>query len=246
MRSDERYMVARIFLLEEKKVITKYSMKNGSIGREEMIYSNKRNHEPISPNNNYYETQHEMMNAEKTAVAALRIINQEMTDLVRMRKREEDILRVDFSLKDDANSAGVEKIVEPKFIADDEARQQHLDYLSPFLLHVEDIENISKEETAQIKNACLATCKDRLLQRADIMQNRLHEESLKLAEIQAKYQQDNDKTEKNKEAFEKASSELTFRIKILEKRLQDHEDTSVEKYKVRISLYFILNKCTCG
>jgi hypothetical protein len=238
--TNERHIAARIFLLVEKSVITEYFKYDGGIEREIITYSNERNQESSSPGKNcYYENQQKVMNAEKTTVAALRIINQEITDLVRMRKREEDVLRVDFSKKDDCNSINIEKAPIPELRQEKDTTFHHLQYLSPFLLHVEDIENITKEEAIQIKDAALATCKERLLQRADIIQNRLHEESIKLVDVQAKYQRDIEKTNETKKSFENASSKLTFRIKILEKRLQDHEDVSVEKYKVRIYIKYL-------
>ena len=181
------------------------------------------------------------MNAEKVTVTTLRGIIHEITDLVRMRKREEDVVRVDFTLKDDNGSSRAEMSAVPDSGGVDNKLPKHMEYLAPFLLHVKDLRNITREEALCINDACLTTCKERLLQRADIMQNRLNEENTRLSEIQAKYQQNSNKSEETKKEFEESSSKITFRIKILEKRLRDHEDTSIEKYKVRIQIRFIFN-----
>lgn len=230
---NERKIASRFFNLEDKCLITEYLKKDEGIGREVVTQSKKRSHRSSSST----QDTHDVMNAEKATIAALRSVMQEMVDLVRMRKREEDVFRIDYSRKEDYKPTSIPNVEqqETSKAKRDEIRPQHLHYLTPFLLHVKDDKNITTEEAIQIKNACLETCKERLCQRADIIQHRLNEESARLTTLQDDYQLNPVKSESAKDDFIKTSSELTFRIKILEKRLHDHEESSVEKYKVRYS-----------
>ena len=228
-KGNEQGIASKFFSLEEKCLTTEYLRSDEGVERTVVIKSKKRTLNSHSAQDN-----HDVMNAEKATIAALRLVMQEMTDLVRMRKREENVFRKDYSRKEDhtlvsrSTSDQNESKAQRK-----KTRPQHMNYLAPFLLHVKDEDNIKTEEALQIKNACLATFKERLLQRADIMQHRLNEESSKLTSIQEDYQVNPDKNDATKNEFIQSSSELTFRIKILEKRLHDHEESSVEKYKVR-------------
>ncbi len=215
-------------------------MQDEGLEREVVTLSKKTTERPNAAQDN-----HELMNEEKSTIAALRSIVQEMIDLVRMRKREEDVLRVDYSRKDDYTSTTGSSAKQQDNINSQKkkVRPKHLNYLSPYLLHVSDEHNITRKEAIQIKTACLAICKERLLQRADIMQHRLNEEGSKLARIQEEYRRNPDKNEQIKSDFIKACEDLTFRIKVLEKRLQDHEELAVNKYKVSHSNQISLLLC---
>lgn len=152
-----------------------------------------------------------------------------------MRKREEDSLRVDFTLKDENASTSVETpVVADSRLENGDDLPIDLEYLAPFILTGKDIESLTDQEAEQVYDACLSTCRDRLLQRASIIQNRLKEETAKLDDIQSKFEEDTSKTGASKEAFERATKDLMFRIQVLKKRLKDHEELSVQKYKVWI------------
>lgn len=229
IKGNEQGIASKCFDLEEKCLATEYLRSDEGVERTVVIKSKKR-----SLNSHSAQDNHDVMNAEKATIAALRLVMQEMTDLVRMRRREEDVFRTDYLRKEDHTSVSRSTIDQNETKAQKKKkRPQHLNYLAPFLLHVKDEDNITREEAIEIKNACLSTCKERLLQRADIMQHRLNEESSKLTRIQEDYQVNPDRNDVTKHEFIRSSSELTFRIKILEKRLHDHEENSVEKYKVR-------------
>ena len=89
-----------------------------------------------------------------------------------------------------------------------------------------------KREAQRARDACLKSLKDRLLERANIIQTRLNEENAKLAKRQATFQRnqrDNDPSAE--EEFEKFCSEAMFRIQILEQRLVNHEETALKKYQ---------------
>ena len=72
--------------------------------------------------------------------------------------------------------------------------------------------------------------KERLLERANIIQRRLDEENTTLAKKQAAFQRSREHLEGADEAFEAFCSKAMFRIQILEQRLARHEETALQKY----------------
>ena len=73
--------------------------------------------------------------------------------------------------------------------------------------------------------------KERLLDRAKIIQSRLDAENSSLAKKQAAFQRSQrDHDQAGDEEFERFCSETMFRIQILEQRLSRHEDTAMQKY----------------
>ena len=90
---------------------------------------------------------------------------------------------------------------------------------------------ISKDEAAKARESCLRALKDRLLERANIIQTRLDEENSALAKRQAAFQRSQrDHDQGGDEEFERFCSETMFRIQILEQRLTRHEETALQKY----------------
>lgn len=70
----------------------------------------------------------------------------------------------------------------------------------------------------------------RLLERANIIQTRLNEETAALSKIQANFQRSQQSSDENVEEYERYCSEALFRIGILESRLASHEDSALKKY----------------
>eukprot|EP00953_Heterococcus_sp_UTEX-ZZ885_P009290 5491-Heterococcus_DN1.PRE.2 len=116
----------------------------------------------------------------------------------------------------------------------DTTSHYHMDYLTPFIQLIAsaaDHTNLTKEESVRARDACLRALKDRLLERANIINTRLNEENALLSKRQAAFQRnqrDNDNADED--AFEKFCAESMFRIQILEQRLVQHEETALKKY----------------
>eukprot|EP00640_Fibrocapsa_japonica_P007581 CAMPEP_0113937326 /NCGR_PEP_ID=MMETSP1339-20121228/3971_1 /TAXON_ID=94617 /ORGANISM="Fibrocapsa japonica" /LENGTH=145 /DNA_ID=CAMNT_0000940045 /DNA_START=54 /DNA_END=491 /DNA_ORIENTATION=- /assembly_acc=CAM_ASM_000762 len=118
-------------------------------------------------------------------------------------------------------------------LADEEDQTDHrmVDYLTPFLQSVPDPRHLTREEAQKARDSCLKALKDRLLERANIIQNRLAEENAKLAKEQATFQRNQrDTDQRAEEEFQKICSEAMFRIQILERRLVQHEEQALAKY----------------
>ena len=81
------------------------------------------------------------------------------------------------------------------------------------------------------RDSCLRALKERLLERANIIQTRLDEENSLLAKKQAAFQRSQrDHDQGGDEEFERFCGEAMFRIQILEQRLARHEETALQKY----------------
>jgi hypothetical protein len=104
------------------------------------------------------------------------------------------------------------------------------DYLSPFLRNVQDMNALSKEEALAIRQACLDALKARLVERANIIQTKLHEENAKLGRKQELFQRSQREGDFSTEEYEKYCTEAMFRIQILEQRLAAHEEAALRKF----------------
>jgi len=89
---------------------------------------------------------------------------------------------------------------------------------------------LTKEEALEIRQACLDALKARLVERANIIQTRLHEENAKLARKQEQFQRSQREGDLSTEEYEKYCTEAMFRIQILEQRLAAHEEAAVRKF----------------
>ncbi len=83
----------------------------------------------------------------------------------------------------------------------------------------------------QVREKCLRALKDRLIERANIIQARLDEDTANLSKRQAAFNRDRDQmSQEEEEEYERAVEESMFRIHILEKRLKRHEEQALHKY----------------
>jgi hypothetical protein len=116
-----------------------------------------------------------------------------------------------------------------------------VDYLTPFLVGGglsgkaggRGASALPREEAQKVRDACLKSLKERLLERANIIQNRLNEENAKLSKRQATFQRNaaRDGDPAAEEEFERFCSDAMFTIGILEQRLVSHEESALKKYQ---------------
>ena len=107
------------------------------------------------------------------------------------------------------------------------------DYLTPFLPTPIPVDGppCSKDEAFTARDNCLKALKERLVERANIVQSRLDEENAALSKRQAAFQRNRDHMEPADEAeYERYCQEAMFRIQILEQRLDRHTELSLKKY----------------
>jgi len=94
---------------------------------------------------------------------------------------------------------------------------------------------LSKDEAQKAADNCLNALKKRLVERASIIQRRLDSENEKLSKRQALFQRSRDASESVDDEYERFCQEAMFRIQILEKRFQKHEETAFQKYEEMIA-----------
>jgi hypothetical protein len=108
------------------------------------------------------------------------------------------------------------------------------DYLAPYLPKHAKNQALKKLEAQKAKDACLKALKDRLIDRAHIIETRLEEEQAALTKRQVGYQrQDNkgDKGDSESEEYERYVNEAQFKIQILKQRRDRHEELAKQKFK---------------
>ena len=113
------------------------------------------------------------------------------------------------------------------------ASQVPHDYLTPFLPHPVGTDGppLAKDDAFQARDGCLKALKERLVERANIVQSRLDEENAALSKRQAAFQRNRDHMDPSDEAeYERYCQEAMFRIQILEQRLDRHTELSLQKY----------------
>lgn len=155
----------------------------------------------------------EALIAERESISSVVSTHEDMLHLCRVRCNEErKWLMQHTEAPTSSISLEVPKGVEEGSEAKPNTEQQPRDYLEPFLIGVHDVDNISPEEAERIKEACLDSLKDRLLQRAQIMQSKLEE--VRMIE----------------ESRDSLDDEAASRIRIWEQRLEQHEARSLDKF----------------
>jgi hypothetical protein len=117
--------------------------------------------------------------------------------------------------------------------AEGEEKEFHrVDYLSPFLAQYGNgTKPLTKRQAMTAKDECLATLKERLLERANIIQKHLDTENQKLQQRRQLFKrQTGSGAVEADEDFTKFYEESAFRIDILKARLQRHEELALKKY----------------
>jgi polyhydroxyalkanoate synthesis regulator phasin len=212
-------VASRSYQLKEKQVVVTHHCHHEALQTSD-TYSKDDMFEPNA-------TGRSLLKLEHTTIQALKKTQDEMIELREaIYHRDLKMLsNIDPPKSDDAatGTAGSAS----KDDAQDESKT--FDYLEPFLEQIDNKGPLTQDEASQVKDACLKNFKDRLLERANIMQSRL----------------DTARQELGRKQEASAVAEDTFRIKVMEKRLREHEDAAITRYKVRsfISYLYILKSC---
>ena len=171
------------------------------------------------------EYQHLLL-AERECSQAIRDVEREIRMILESRIKEEQNILLTTPYYDITRIKKEESDEEKQ----EEEEVEH-DFLSPFLPSYINVRNLTREECFEVRDKCLKALKDRLIERANIIQARHDEETAALAKRQANFQRDRDQmSQEEEEEYEKACEESMFRIHILEQRLKRHEEQALQKY----------------
>ncbi|RHY04139.1 hypothetical protein DYB25_011549, partial [Aphanomyces astaci] len=173
---------------------------------------------------------------EKECYNNIRHSDVETQEILKFRRREEASIALETSIFDAQDDESKHDRVDDPHKAGKDAKAE-TDYLSPFLQSVHSHHRtphgggrkqvLSREDAHYVRDMCLKNLKERLLERANIIQTRLDKENAALAKKQAAFQRSQ---REHDQEFERFCSETMFRIQILEQRLTRHEETALQKY----------------
>ncbi|GFR42728.1 hypothetical protein Agub_g3646 [Astrephomene gubernaculifera] len=164
--------------------------------------------------------------AEKDCLQSVRDSEWEVSEITRTRTNQEQNITLETPYYDIVRIKAEESEEE-----EEEAAEAAYDYLSPFLPTLLGTQTLTRVQALDVREKALKALKDRLIERANIIQARLDEETAALAKRQQNFHRDRDQmSASEEEEYERQTEESMFRIHILERRLRRHEEQALHKY----------------
>lgn len=175
----------------------------------------------------------DLLKEESSSIRSLKNIHGEIIEMRNVAHQYDFQLSSGTTINSGGRDAVPIKRVTDNDIAPGKDREGfEFDYLSPYMARLDNPNSpLTKEEVMRVKEACLSNLKERLMDRASIMSSRLKDARELLAQKQQAFD-DNQSTPEELRAFELTVTDDTFRIKVMERRLSEHEDMAIERYKV--------------
>jgi len=248
----------RSFLVSDQKISVKYHLEshNTTAPRREFIkpanYSLDKSAQlqmtpdmstafQVNPYNkqpkelDVYNTMVELLHDEKKCTELIRDSETEVREILDERLKEEMNPELTVSVYD------TERNEKAKLRRDELERQQReeemrkrdmeLDYLAPFLARIGQPEKLSPSDAIRVKEECLSDLKQRLIDKANLIQARFEKETDALQKKQMWYQENQmNMTKEDEDEYLNFCSEAMFRIHILELRLTRHKEMAPQKY----------------
>ncbi|XP_052769766.1 dynein regulatory complex subunit 7-like [Mya arenaria] len=182
-----------------------------------------------------YEMLLSLLEQEGTCMEGVRESEEEVREILEDRIREEAAEELDISVYDTERNEKAKKHrkdLERQQLEEKMRKQEmEIDYLAPFLAQIGDPEKITRQQAYKLKEDCLMDLKQRLIDKANLIQARFEKETQKLQKKQAWYQQNQvNMLKDDEEAYLEYCSQAMFRIHILELRLNRHKDQAPHKY----------------
>ncbi|XP_043937261.1 dynein regulatory complex subunit 7 isoform X2 [Protopterus annectens] len=165
-----------------------------------------------------------LLEAEEQSKQQVRKSEAEVREILNCRAEEEAAVDLIISVYDtERNEKGKKHRQELERLQMEERLQrmeQELDYLAPFLIQIGNPEKLTKMQAIQLKEDCLSDLKQRLIDRANLIQSRFEKETHELQKKQQWYQQNQvTMSKEDEESYLTYCSDAMFRIHILEMRL---------------------------
>ncbi|KAJ3246304.1 hypothetical protein HDU78_007388 [Chytriomyces hyalinus] len=175
-----------------------------------------------------------LIRSEQACIQAIKNSEREVAEILQARNSEEKeislVIPVYDTIRNNTKVVSVEEKENHKG-EEEESKATDLDYLSPFLVNYPNQYALTRSEAAAVKDACLKSVKERLIEKANIIQSRLEEVTAEYQRHQLSYSRNADSmTVEETDDYVKFCNESLFRIQILEKRLAKHKEAAPEKY----------------
>merc|ERR1719427_37845 len=182
-----------------------------------------------------YQNMIDLIKKEQKTVKSVRLSEEETEEI--LQERIEQCLANDLvvSVYDtERNDKALKHRQEQERIAEEEKnkkKESEMDYLAPFLQQIGCPNRLTSAQAFKLKEDCLSDLKQRLIDKANLIQLRFEKETSELHKRQQEYQHKQvAMTKEDEEEYFNYCSEAMFRIHILEMRLNRHKQTAPNKY----------------
>ncbi|XP_066204836.1 dynein regulatory complex subunit 7 [Saccopteryx leptura] len=159
----------------------------------------------------------------------------EVLEILKLREEEEEAHKLTVSIYDTKRNEkskehreAVERVVHEEHLQQVEAQ---LDYLAPFLAQLPPGQKLTRWQATCLKEDCLSDFKQRLIDKANLIQARFERETQELQKKKQWYQENQvTLTAEDEDFYLSYCSQAMFRIRILEQRLSRHKEQAPLKY----------------
>nr|XP_020470660.1 dynein regulatory complex subunit 7 [Monopterus albus] len=177
-----------------------------------------------------------LMEDEEKVVLQIKVSKKEVRDIVACREQEEGDVQLLFSPWTTTGAVRVHKQRQDmeRLAAEDQRwlQEKEKDILAPFMIRL-DCEIISAENAKQLHRDCLAEFKQRVVDHANLIQERLEKETQELQNKQLWYQKHQlNMTAREEREYQRYCSEKALEIHVTKTRLSMHKEAAPQKYRV--------------
>ncbi|XP_070254045.1 dynein regulatory complex subunit 7 isoform X2 [Myotis yumanensis] len=159
----------------------------------------------------------------------------EVLEILKLLEEEEEAHTLKISIYDTKRNEksreyreAMERVMHEEHLRQVEAQ---LDYLAPFLAQLPPGEKLTRWQAIRLKDECLMDFKQRLIDKANLIQARFEQETQELQKKQQWYQENQvTLTTEDEDLYLSYCSQAMFRIRILEQRLNRHKELAPLKY----------------
>eukprot|EP00658_Telonema_sp_P-2_P038345 TRINITY_DN27539_c0_g1_i3.p1 TRINITY_DN27539_c0_g1~~TRINITY_DN27539_c0_g1_i3.p1 ORF type:complete len:214 (-),score=91.83 TRINITY_DN27539_c0_g1_i3:96-737(-) len=156
----------------------------------------------------------------------IREMDRNMSDLMRNRNHDEDKIEVVTHVYDASRNLNAEESKEEET----EQVEEQYDPLKPFLPPNFVGDELDLKTAEKVKGECLRNLKQRLVERKEIIEQRLLDEQSELELKRQTFNRQKDSLDPSEiERFELTEKEALFRINILQMRLEKHNEDAFGK-----------------
>ncbi|XP_004690301.1 PREDICTED: dynein regulatory complex subunit 7 [Condylura cristata] len=182
-----------------------------------------------------YEAMMRLKNEEKLSRHQAWESELEVLEILKLREEEEEAHTLAISIYDTKRNEkskeyreAMERVMHEEHLRQVEAQ---LDYLAPFLAQLPPTEKLTRWQAIRLKDECLSDFKQRLIDKANLIQARFEKETQELQKKQQWYQENQvTLTAEDEDLYLSYCSQAMFRIRILEQRLNRHKELAPLKY----------------
>ncbi|CAK6981860.1 dynein regulatory complex subunit 7 [Scomber scombrus] len=177
-----------------------------------------------------------LMEDEKKVLLQIKESQKEVRDIVACRQQEETNIQLLFSPWTTTGAAKAHsQRLEMERVAAEEQRwlqEKEQDLLAPLMMSLDNTETLSPSDAQQLYQNCLQDFKLRLVEQANLIQERYEQETEELQEKQLWYQKNQLNMNQNqKQEYQNYCCMKTLQIHTAKKRLSIHRDSAPQKLR---------------